>query len=84
MAQSPCGHNHMILKDVEADSTFAQRILPGITHSRSSFEQKTIPVIVHIFHEGEEYGEGSHLTQEIVIEAIDHLNQTFFRLDRRQ
>jgi len=77
MAQSPCGHNHMILKDVEADSTFAQRILPGITHSRSSFEQKTIPVIVHIFHEGEEYGEGSHLTQEIVIEAIDHLNQTF-------
>lgn len=77
MAQSPCGHNHMILKDVEADSTFAQRILPGITYSRSSFEQKTIPVIVHIFHEGEEYGEGSHLTQEIVIEAIDHLNQTF-------
>lgn len=77
MAQSPCGHNHMILKDVEADSTFAQRILPGITHSRSSFEQKTIPVIVHIFHEGEEYGEGSHLTQETVIEAIDHLNQVF-------
>lgn len=77
MAQSPCGHNHMILKDVEADSTFAQRILPGITYSRSSFEQKTIPVIVHIFHEGEEYGEGSHLTQETVIEAINHLNQTF-------
>lgn len=77
MAQSPCGHNHMILRDVEADSTFAQRILPGITYSRSSFEQKTIPVIVHIFHEGEEYGEGSHLTQETVIEAIDHLNQVF-------
>jgi len=77
MAQSPCGHNHMILKDIEADSTFAQRILPGITYSRSSFEQKTMPVIVHIFHEGEEYGEGSHLTQEVVIEAIDHLNQVF-------
>lgn len=77
MAQSQCGHNHMILKDIEADSTFAERILPGITYSRSSFEQKTIPVIVHIFHEGEEYGEGSHLTQETVIEAIDHLNQVF-------
>lgn len=75
--QLPCGHNHMILNDVEADSTFAMRILPGITHSRSSFEQKTVPVIVHIFHEGEEYGEGSHLTQETVIEAIDHLNQVF-------
>ena len=75
--QSPCGHNHMVLNDVEADSTFARRILPGITYSRSSFEQKTIPVIVHIFHEGEEYGEGSHLTQEVVIEAIDHLNQVF-------
>ena len=77
MSQSPCGHNHMVLNDVEADSTFARRILPGITYSRSSFEQKTIPVIVHIFHEGEEYGEGSHLTQEVVIGAIDHLNQVF-------
>jgi hypothetical protein len=77
MSQSPCGHNHMVLNDVEADSAFARRILPGITYSRSSFEQKTIPVIVHIFHEGEEYGEGSHLTQEVVIGAIDRLNQVF-------
>lgn len=77
MSQSPCGHEHMIFKDIAADSTFAMRALPGITYSRSSFEQKTIPVIVHIFHEGEAYGEGSHLTQETVIEAIDHLNQVF-------
>ena len=77
MSQSPCGHEHMILKDISADSTFASRTLPGITYSRSSFEQKTIPVIVHIFHEGEAYGEGSHLTQEVVIEAIDHLNQVY-------
>lgn len=77
VAQSQCGHEHMVFKDVEADSTFAQRILPGITLTRSVFEQKTVPVIVHIFHEGEAYGEGSHLTQEVVIEAIDHLNQVY-------
>ena len=77
IAQTQCGHEHMISEDIKADSTFARRILPGITHTRSVFEQKTLPVIVHIFHEGENYGEGSHLTQEVVIEAIDHLNLIF-------
>lgn len=75
--QAQCGHDHIMMETIEADSTFARRILPGITHFRSSFEQKTIPIIVHIFHEGEAYGEGSHLTEEVVIEAIDHLNQVY-------
>lgn len=77
VAQDQCGHEYMMTKDVETDSTFARRVLFQPVQSRSTFEQKTIPVIVHIFHEGEEYGEGSHLTQEVVIEAIDHLNQVF-------
>lgn len=77
ISQTQCGYDHIMMEAIEADSTLARSILPGITHARSSFEQKTISVIVHIFYEGEVYGEGSHLTQEVVIEAIDHLNQVY-------
>jgi hypothetical protein len=35
----------------------------------------TVPVIVHIIHEGEPYGTGNHFTTEYVEETIDNLNQ---------
>ena len=36
-----------------------------------------VPVIVHIIHFGENYGEENHLTTEYVQEAIDNANQNF-------
>jgi hypothetical protein len=37
----------------------------------------TIPVIVHVIHFGEPYGEDNHLSIEFVQESIDDLNQNF-------
>jgi hypothetical protein len=37
----------------------------------------TVPIIVHIIHFGEPYGEDSHLSVEFIQEAIDDLNQNF-------
>ena len=37
----------------------------------------TVPVIVHIIHEGEPYGTGNHFTTEYVEETIDNLNENF-------
>ena len=37
----------------------------------------TIPVIVHVIHLGENYGEDNHLTTEFIQEAIDNNNQNF-------
>ena len=74
LSQEVCGHFQMMQRDIENDNSFVRNIVFTEPYSRSTFEQKTLPVIVHIFHEGEAYGQGSHLTQEIVVEAIDHLN----------
>jgi len=37
----------------------------------------TVPVIVHIIHLGENYGEDNHLTTEFIQEAIDNANENF-------
>ena len=37
----------------------------------------TIPIIVHVIHFGEPYGEDNHLSVEFIQEAIDDLNQNF-------
>ena len=37
----------------------------------------TIPVIVHIFHSGEDYGTYPNIVDEEVVESINHLNQLF-------
>ena len=45
--------------------------------SKSSNTPITVPVIVHIIHEGEPYGTGNHFTTEYIEETIDNLNQNF-------
>lgn len=45
--------------------------------TKSSNTPITVPVIVHIIHEGEPYGTGNHFTTEYVEETIDNLNQNF-------
>ena len=41
----------------------------------------TIPVVVHIVHNGESIGSGSNLSENRVIEQIDRLNEDFRRLN---
>jgi len=36
-----------------------------------------VPVIVHVIHEGEDYGVGSHLTEEFVKETVTNLAENF-------
>ncbi len=38
-----------------------------------------IPVVVHVLHTGETYGEGAHLTKQQVAKQIDILNEDFRR-----
>jgi PKD repeat protein len=40
----------------------------------------TLPVVVHVIHEGEPYGTSSNITDEQVISAIDALNEDFRRM----
>lgn len=49
------------------------------TEERSD-EIHTIPVVVHILHEGESYGQGSNITDEQIASAITALNQDFRRM----
>ena len=43
----------------------------------SSNETLTIPVVVHVFHDGDDYGTGSNIADEVVYDAIANLNAAF-------
>lgn len=47
--------------------------------SASNQETYRIPVVVHVLHSGEDYGEGAHLTKEQVEAQIGILNEDFRR-----
>lgn len=48
--------------------------------NRGGEEVYTIPVVVHVIHEGEEIGQGSNISDEQVMSAIDALNEDFRKL----
>jgi hypothetical protein len=51
------------------------------THpSERSNELYTLPVVVHIIHNGESYGTGVNITDEQVFSAIEALNEDFRRM----
>ena len=56
-----------------------EKQIEQLQKSRSSMPDLpiTVPVIVHIIHEGEPYGTGNHFTTEYVEETIDNLNENF-------
>jgi len=49
--------------------------------SRSENEVITIPVVIHVIHEGEPIGSGTNLPVEQIISQIDVLNEDFRRLN---
>ena len=52
-------------------------VLSSQSQRASSNETLTIPVVVHVFHDGDDYGTGSNIDDEIVYDAIDNLNAAF-------
>jgi len=66
---------------LETDSIYARAITEFPTTSASqraiSNETFTIPVVVHVFHDGSPYGVESNVSDEKIIEAIEGLNSSF-------
>ena len=48
--------------------------------SQRSNEVHTIPVVVHVIHNGEAYGSGTNITNEQINSAIEALNQDYRRM----
>jgi hypothetical protein len=82
LGQEKCGTDAILeqqLQDPKFARSFAklEKRVQDLQKSKSVFNPITIPVIVHIIHEGEPYGTGYHFTTDYVYEAIDNLNENF-------
>ncbi len=82
----PCASGHIHNELLESDPVFSrsmmylnQRItaLHAESATRSSAVVYTIPVVVHVMHEGEPLGQGSNISDEQVMSAIEGLNEDF-------
>ncbi len=85
-----CGFDHHIDVQLARDSDLLSRILNQElqinaqvrSNARSmKTDTVTIPVIVHILHNGEEVGIGPNISKSQVISAIDQLNRAFLGED---
>ena len=52
----------------------------GLHPSQRTDEVYTIPVVVHVIHNGEAYGSGANITDEQIFSAIGALNEDFRRM----
>ncbi len=52
-----------------------------LSTSRLAATVYTIPVVVHVLHQGEEYGVGSNIPDEQIFSQLETLNQDFRRLN---
>ena len=53
--------------------------LPSSSNRNSAKASSTIPIVVHIIHDGEEKGEGLNLSYEQILSQVDVLNEDFRR-----
>jgi PKD repeat protein len=82
----PCGSDHKNDSLFQNDPRFSRSmfLLESRVHAQQqlSAEERsntihTLPVVVHVIHEGEPYGQGSNITDEQIFSAIDALNDDF-------
>jgi hypothetical protein len=68
----------MLDERLRNEPEFRNIFIHGFQQNRdySEIEQKTIPVVFHIFHNNEEYGEGYHFTEEYVLAKLDTANMS--------
>ena len=66
---------------METDSVYARAMNSLPTKSSlqraNSTETLTIPVVVHVFHDGDDYGTGSNIADNVIFDAIANLNACF-------
>lgn len=77
-----CGTDEILeqqLLDPEFERSFntVMDVLSSQSQRASSNETLTIPVVVHVFHDGDDYGTGSNIADEVIYDAIANLNACF-------
>ena len=93
-AQRSCGftayqeyiHNKF---GIQQDDEAFEQWMRQISYDKSARQQAngvtttvaTIPVVVHVIHNGEEQGQGSNIPEAQIISQIDTLNRDFRRLN---
>jgi hypothetical protein len=78
--QPECGSNQLMIRNPFLMETFeAHRSSTGCNTDvdLNTAEILTIPVVFHVMHTGQVYGEGANITDEQIISAIDNLNERF-------
>jgi PKD repeat protein len=83
-----CGSHEVMEQRKAEDSKYARaieninaRAIQNLQNiAERSDEIYTIPVVVHVIHEGENYGVGSNITDEQVLSAIAALNEDFRKM----
>lgn len=85
---SQCGSDHIMEKMLENDEGFLRKVFimnrkiaqleaSGAERSNTLY---TIPVVVHVIHEGEPIGQGSNISDEQIYSAIDGMNEDFRKM----
>lgn len=76
-SQEKCSFDKIMRETLVKDPAFMRsffRVQQKMAQSQQN-DQITIPTIVHILHNGEPYGSGSHINSETVYEVIAGLNE---------
>lgn len=71
-----CPSDSILDERLRNEPEFRNIFIHGFQQNRdySEIEPKVIPVVFHIFHNNEEYGEGYHFTEEYVLSKLDTAN----------
>lgn len=87
--ENPCASGDIYQDMIQNDQVFSRSMfylnqrLSEMAHDdefRASEEIYTIPVVVHIIHEGEGIGQSSNITDEQIFSAITALNEDFRKI----
>ncbi len=88
IGQHICGTQHFIEKrisenpDLKADYDAMLQSLhhmqqKGVSASRNAKKIIYVPVVFHVIHDGDAYGQGENITDEQILSQIDALNRDF-------
>ena len=78
--QPECGTDELMIRNPFLLEAFdAHRSSTGCNTDvdLTNAEILTIPIVFHVMHTGQAYGEGANITDEQIISAIDNLNERF-------
>lgn len=80
--QDKCGTDAILeqqLQDPVFERSFntLMDVMSNQSNRASSNETLTIPVVVHVFHDGDDYGTGTNIADEVIYDAIANLNAAF-------